>query len=112
VQQLAKKSDLTVSVYMDDINISSNNQHQLEEVLVSVEVAAEKAGFPLNKTKQEGPCDQITAFNILLTENELKITDERLDEFIEAYKASTNPNQKDGIFNYINCINSNQVSFL
>jgi len=112
LHQLAKKSDLTVSVYMDDIIISSNNQHQLEEVLVSVEVAAEKAGFPLNKTKQEGPCDQITAFNILLTENELKITDERLDEFIEAYKASTNPNQKDGIFNYINCINSNQVSFL
>jgi len=111
LNQLAKQNDLAVSVYMDDIIISSDNQQQLEEVLVSVEVAAEKAGFPLNKTKQEGPCDKITAFNILLTENELEITEKRLTEFVEAFKASTNPNQKDGISNYINCINTKQASF-
>lgn len=109
---LAKQNNLAVSVYMDDIIISSDNQQQLEEVLASVEVAAEKAGFPLNKTKQEGPCDQITAFNILLTGNGLKITEKRLNEFVEVFKASTNPNQKDGILNYIKCISIKQVSLL
>lgn len=109
---LAKQNDLAVSVYMDDIIISSDNQQQLEEVLVSVEVAAKKAGFPLNKAKQEGPCDQITAFNVSLTKSELTITEKRWDEFIEAYKTSTNPNQKDGILNYINCINTKQALFM
>jgi len=108
LHQLAKQNDLSVSVYMDDIIISSNNLQRLEEVLVSVEAAAEKAGFPLNKAKQEGPCNTITAFNILLTENELEITEARLNEFIEAFKASTNPNQKDGISNYISCVNTKQ----
>lgn len=109
LHQLSHQNDLAVSVYMDDIIISSNTHQQLVETLESVEAAADKAGFPLNKGKQEGPCEKISAFNIFLTHNKLAITNDRISDFLSVFEESTSTYQKTGIFNYISCISPEQA---
>jgi len=110
LHQLSHQNDLAVSVYMDDIIISSNSHQQLVEALEPVEVAANKAGFPLNKDKQEGPCEKISAFNIFLAHNELAVTSDRLSDFLSVFEESSNEYQKNGILNYVSCINTKQVA--
>jgi len=109
LHELHKKSCMTVSVYMDDIIISSDNIDDLENTLAKIEQASDRSRLPLNKTKQEGPGKMVTAFNIELSQHNLDITPGRLSEFQKIYHASTNESQKAGILNYVKAINNAQA---
>ncbi|EDM48723.1 putative reverse transcriptase [Marinobacter algicola DG893] len=99
-----------VSVYMDDIVISSNSDADLSNVLLEIKPLAEKAGFPLNEAKEEGPAEKITAFNIELSNGVLTLTEERLQDFIAAYRESDNFNVISGIVGYVTTVNTGQAA--
>ena len=88
--RLEQRSGFAVSVYMDDILVSSDDIEELRLVLVEIEAAAEKSALPLNGKKQEGPSACVTAFNIQLSHCLLEITEDRLEEFASVHSISTN----------------------
>ncbi len=110
LHELHQQAGMEVSVYMDDIILSSNKLDDLTAALEKVEWASDRSGFPLNKKKQEGPDKMVTAFNIELSRHNLDISAARLTEFQEIYYASPNPNQRAGILNYVQTINASQAA--
>ncbi|MEZ0122390.1 MAG: reverse transcriptase domain-containing protein [Candidatus Reddybacter sp.] len=105
-----KKPGFSVSIYMDDIIISSNNIGQLFFILEEIKMISERSKFPLNQKKEEGPATRITAFNIELSKGVLRLTDERLLAFKNAYQKSENLNVLSGIVGYVSTINKTQAS--
>lgn len=110
LHSLSKQPDITVSVYMDDIILSSKSIDDLTEALAIIEQAASRSRLPLNKKKQEGPDRMVTAFNISISQHRLDITAKRLAEFQQIYHTSTNANQQAGIVNYVKAINATQAA--
>lgn len=92
--------------------MSSHSLSTLEAAYLEVINAVLKSKFALNKEKQESPCNKISAFNIDISCNSLKITDSRLVDFKAVYRASINENQKNGIFKYIKKVCSAQSETL
>lgn len=111
LENLGRKG-LMVSVYMDDIIISGDNEKCLHIILEEIRGIADKAGFPLNLNKEEGPSHRITAFNIHLSHNYLEITQDRMEEFSEAFYLAENDAQREGIIGYIKTVNPAQVNQL
>jgi hypothetical protein len=109
LHNLSKQPNITVSVYMDDIILSSIELDALTDALGEIEQASSRPSLPLNKKKQEGPCRKVSAFNINLSQNNINVTPERLSEFLESYHSSLNENQKCGILNYVAAINPVQT---
>lgn len=101
-----------ISVYMDDIVISTKHQALSEKILIMIKAAAGKSKFYLNTEKEEGPANMVTAFNIDLCHNRTKIEYNRLAEFAEAYKYATSESQQVGIENYIKSVNPDQAKAL
>jgi hypothetical protein len=99
LRRLSQNSNYKVSVYMDDIIISSND-------LVSLKEETELA---FNKEKQEGPDKQITAFNIELSHKKTILTQARFDSFTEAIVATENPFERGGILKYVSTVNKDQT---
>lgn len=107
LEELGKKG-IMVSIYMDDIIISGNSKENLKLIFDEIKSISEKSKFPLNNNKNEMPNSKITVFNIHLSHNYLEITEDRMQEFSEAYYAASNDFQKEGILNYIESINPKQ----
>lgn len=105
-------SDLTVSVYVDDIIISGNDELTLADVSKELVQIANSALFPISESKNEGPARGITAFNIELSHETLQITEARLAKLRAAYKAASSENAKAGIFGYIGSVNADQIKAL
>ncbi|NMM27508.1 MAG: hypothetical protein HHJ12_09550 [Glaciimonas sp.] len=110
IHELPKKyPDLLVSVYVDDIILSANDEANLQKAMLEVKQCAKRSGFDLNATKEEGPAPKITAFNIELTKLSLEIEPARYAEFISAFAESVNLFQREGIRSYINSVNPGQA---
>lgn len=112
LREISKRKEFAVSVYMDDIILSSDSTAALNEQLDIIEKTAIRSNFPLNKTKQEGPSASITVFNIYMAHNSLRLTDERLTTFEDIYINSDNEHQKAGIYHYIRSVNKGQAAAL
>lgn len=97
--------DVAVSVYMDDIVLSSNNKALLDDSLEKIKGAAIKSKFPLNKDKQNSLSEKITVFNIDLSHEYLQVNSERIREFQAVYNNTDSNKKKLGILNYIKTIN-------
>lgn len=108
LNKLSFTKDVVVSVYMDDIIISMEDEDMADDILCEVKCAADKSRLPLNEIKEEGPADQVTAFNINLSHKNLKIDDVRLSEFIDNFTLSGNDAQRKGIRQYIKSVNTDQ----
>lgn len=108
LERLSTKKTVTVSVYMDDIIVSSTNEASLTQAKMELETAAAKARFDFHPEKTEGPGWKITAFNIELVHGELTIAPDRLQEFIDRFSASKNAFEKNGISGYVNSVNPQQ----
>jgi len=101
----------TVSVYMDDILISTK---ALEPLNVAAEKLSEKAArsrLPLNEDKCEGPAESVCAFNIILTKGALEIHQDRLAELSERYCSTSDDDVRAGIVGYVKSVNSTQAKF-
>lgn len=101
-----------VSVYMDDIIISSDNPLQLMIARERVIEAMKRSNFEWSKKSILNPSKTITVFNILLSRGSLAVTNERMDSFRREYYLTNSPFVKEGIVNYIYSVNSNQVNTL
>lgn len=102
----------TLSVYMDDIVISSNNAEMLDELYKTVCEVTNKSGFIINKKKSQSVSSRIDVFNITLSHQLLEITNERFIKFQQIYTTSQSQAQKDGIQSYVYSVNPSQVSLL
>lgn len=110
LQRLVKSKNIQVSVYVDDIVISTANHELTRTVLESLTESSLKAGFYFNAEKQQGPADRITVFNIDLSHNSLCVESDRFAKFIESYEASDSEFQRNGIFGYVASVNSEQAN--
>ena len=105
LHKLNNRGDLRVSVYVDDIIISGDEEAVLGGVYEKLIDVASKARFPVGVGKREGPAEEITAFNIRISHASLKITDERMAELRLNYHSTTSVYSKTGILGYVNSVN-------
>ena len=115
-----KKSGITISVYMDDIILSTREEDikvessilSFEEIKFELIRRAEKSKFPLNVKKEEGPASRITAYNIYLSNQSLQIEPNRFSTFMDDYNSSNNEDVRKGIYGYVKSINSAHARML
>lgn len=108
LRKLHGRGDLRVSVYVDDIIVSSNDEHALEESSAQLIDIAENALFPIGTGKREGPAPEITAFNIELSHEALRIADGRIAELRRNYLVAASAYSRAGILSYIDSVNPSQ----
>ena len=108
LDKIRKMEGVAVSVYVDDIIVSSSDEAQCTSLLAMLKTAAERARFALNPDKEQGPGAQVTAFNISLSSNSMLIESARLQQFVEALEEATSEAQRKGILSYVSSINADQ----
>lgn len=107
------KDGFVVTVYMDDILISTNLPlASAETVFSTLKAKAEQANFPLNSEKTVGPSQDATAFNIIIKKDSLKILQTRLQQFKSKILSTDNPNEIVGVLRYVEQIDPNQANIL
>ncbi|MBD9371946.1 hypothetical protein IB238_04755 [Rhizobium sp. ARZ01] len=74
-------ASVTVSVYMDDICLSSQDEATLRVAFDGLKAAMEEAGFALNADKTREPAQSIDIFNCSLKSGSSEVLPERVDEF-------------------------------
>jgi hypothetical protein len=102
---------LDVSLYMDDIVISSDDKSVLADTADGLEAASVAAMFPLSASKSQGPASCISAFNIDISQGSMLITSARMSAFQSAFSSGSGA-AREGIFRYIESINPIQVACL
>jgi Reverse transcriptase (RNA-dependent DNA polymerase) len=107
LRKLAASGDATVSVYVDDIIISADEQQKCESALDSLKAAAAKAQFVLHATKQQGPGPSISAFNVELAHSSLDVTPARLADFAASIPTASG-SKRAGIIGYVASVNEVQ----
>jgi len=98
-----------VSVYMDDIVLSADDSAILLSIVEDLKRLAVISGFNLNPTKEEGPAEQITAFNILLKNESVAVTPERWDNFAVALANAKSEHERRGILGYVRTVSEAQA---
>lgn len=112
IDETSRAGTLRISVYMDDIVISGNDEAVLEQSKEEVKQAASKAGFKLNPDKEQGPSTKITVFNVDLTSTHLAIEKTRYRELKDDYQHAENPMVSHGIATYVSTVNMKQCKAL
>jgi hypothetical protein len=112
LKNINSDKNFVVTVYVDDIIVSSTSETLLEEAHAALCTACERAGFEFNLTKSEGPANSITAFNVFIGNCDMHITQDRLDRFILQMQDSNSLVQKSAIVSYVNSINEEQANNL
>lgn len=69
--------NITISVYMDDIAISSSEKAALEEAYEKLKIAISASGFEINLEKTTPPTETIEIFNCELEFNHATVTETR-----------------------------------
>lgn len=110
--KLSNNPKLAVSVYVDDIIVSSNDEGLCLSVLDEMEKAASESKLTLNPKKKEGPAEMITAFNIEIKKDSMQLSEERLQRFIDAFMGADSEHQRQGIMSYVKSVNGQQLDEL
>ncbi len=79
IRQLPK--NVTATVYVDDILLSSNNITALTKSYKVVRTAITDSNFQINETKSVPPMKQILAFNCDMQKGVTDVNQDRIDEF-------------------------------
>lgn len=109
---LHNKKKALVSIYMDDILISSSNKDELIEIYEKLKIDLVKSKFNLNESKSLPVSDSVTAFNIDFKNNDKRINYDRFVRFQYAYFLSNSKAQKKGIASYVGSVNKSQAKLL
>lgn len=110
LRKCASNRKLKVSVYMDDIVLSSNDAALLSDMATRLAELSNDAGLPLSVGKTEGPSPMVTAFNVDLSHGSLVISNERIERFRLAYATTSSSQVASGILGYVRSINPTQAS--
>lgn len=92
---------LTVSIYVDDISLSSNDINALFDGYSQVCEAVETAGFSLSPEKSVSPCDSLTVFNCQLQAGKTFVTPDRKGLFL---RKQPSPTQLEGFERYVHSV--------
>ncbi|CVF69600.1 TPA: reverse transcriptase domain-containing protein [Serratia liquefaciens] len=104
-----KSGNVLLSVYMDDIIISGNDLNVVAATYTLLSEALKKSGYSMNSTKSQSPAKKIKVFNLELSHQSLRVSSQRIVEFLIAYAKSTDPNEMAGIAAYVSSVNAEQA---
>ena len=107
-----KAEGVSISVYMDDIILSSDCNELLEYWLCRLKIATDKSQLSLNIAKESPIASSAIAFNIKFSKNHMIITEERFKELKNTYENSISNEQKNGIGGYVGTVNKGQAALL
>ncbi len=111
--KLRKNKNFAISVYVDDIIVSckENEVDALNnQILSSLEQAAQRSRFVLSAGKMQGPAPAISVFNIDLAHASMRVEEGRMEEFLLALKKSNSEFERAGILAYVTSVNADQGS--
>ena len=100
---------VTVSVYMDDIILSSRNLAILNQHFDLLCDALRKSRYELNLSKTQNPAKNISVFNLELGHQHLKVESKRMILFIQAFAQSRNKHERKSIAKYVSMVNPSQA---
>lgn len=98
--------DVTVSVYVDDILLSSNDPQLLQARYEELLQAADNAGFSVNADECVAPHNNVTIFKCSLRNGETMVTPDRVEEF---YRAPRSPESCVGFERYLSGVRRGNV---
>lgn len=110
LSQISLTPGVSLSVYMDDILISSNDDDLLRALTLVVKDQMQRSHWVSNLSKEVICAPAITAFNIDLTRAHYEITNVRLQKLLHEYVTTININKKSGIRKYVRSVNPMQLS--
>ncbi|MGY4751423.1 reverse transcriptase domain-containing protein [Pannonibacter sp. Q-1] len=99
----ANSDGITVSLYMDDICLSSNDAAELGRSFEGLKAAVGEAGFALNGDKTREPARMIDIFNCSLESGSTEVLPERIDEF---YSVDRTEASVEGFETYVDIVKS------
>jgi hypothetical protein len=112
LHRIHDKQGLIVSVYVDDVIVSARDARVLSEVYAKIHAAAERSKLDLNLEKCVSPSLQVSAFNILISEDAMSIEPVRLAAFAAALGVATTDARRKGILNYVKSVCPAQLGLL
>lgn len=92
---------ITVSVYMDDLSMSSNDVSLLSESYEALQASLTQSGFAINVGKSRLPAETIDIFNCDLRHGSTAVTAERIARF---YGADRTPFSEAGFLAYCEAV--------
>jgi len=88
MRAIARSNHTRLNCYVDDVILSGLEEEAVEDSRHALVAAAQRSGFILNATKSQRPSSAITAFNIVLSNGGLAVTEERMRVFEDAILSS------------------------
>lgn len=101
-------TQFNVSVYVDDIIISSNDPAELQQVSDTLVEKSEASRLFFGRKKAPQVSEKITAFNIELFQHTTKLTNKRYIELRQQALLTDDENVIDGILGYVFSVNRSQ----
>lgn len=98
-----------VSVYVDDIIVSANDQIALQAASRELIEAAAIAGFPLSPDKQTIAATSLESFNCQIDAHMITVLEERMERFVSDHEAGTDA-ARAAIEKYINAISPAELT--
>jgi hypothetical protein len=108
---LARSNHMRLSCYVDDVVLSGVEKHAVESGRLELIEAARLSNFIINDTKSQLPGPEITVFNIVLSNGEMVLTNDRMLEF-ERDLIQATPSGAAAIFAYVRSVNRSQADRL
>ncbi len=93
--------NVTATVYVDDILLSSNDLDILTDCYTAVRTAITDSNFQINERKSVPPINQISAFNCDMQQGITNVNQDRIDEF---YSSAPSPYSIIGFQKYLESV--------
>lgn len=106
------RDDVTLSVYVDDIIVSADNEDVVTYAIGELRRAADRSGFRINETKSGGPSESLQAFNIRVSGGEMEILEDRFAEMFRDVQQNGIGPVSDGVLNYVRSVNETQADHI
>lgn len=102
-----KANGIIITVYVDDILISSDDISELQEAYDEVKAAVNLSGFSISSSKSEAPNREVKAFNCSIS-SRMELLPARMARFRDKMKTAS-PKAKSSVLRYVNVINPSQA---
>jgi hypothetical protein len=112
LEELHRRKDVTVSLYMDDILVSALDEATLATAVAELDEAAERSRLPFNLAKRTDPGRAVKAFNIVLANQAMEIEVGRLEKLVERHREATSDQVQRGIEAYVRSVSAGQLNAL
>lgn len=112
IEKLMNDPLIKLSVYVDDIIISSKNKDALQLTFDDLLRYIKLSKFILNNIKTQKPAQEITVFNIKLSHQSTLIEYERFLSFKRDFNNSSSEKRKNSIYHYVASVNALQAAYL